>query len=752
MEEKNETIVEKICNTRKSFEALISSHSDDAGFADSVQNALEESGLLSEEKIRKDYEKNAESERLLKIGIVGAVKAGKSSLLNSLFFEGTDILPKAATPMTAALTEMTWGEEYSVTVDFFTEADIAELEKKSAEYKRKFSEIKSRKAKEAEENWRRTEKRKNPNFAGNPDAKDRKQWETLADSGAKIELKKNLRLSGAYEQYQMIQESAVQRKSESEQFTVNSISEISGRLEDYVGAKGKYMPFTSKVSITLPLESLKGISIIDTPGFNDPVPSRDEWARQALRECDAIFILSKATPCLPAPDMEVISKITKKNGIREMYIVPSQVDSTLIAQEHIKYSGGDVDMALEKITEILSTVVSKNLRQINEGGVFDDLIKEPTSRMYLTSGICESMSRTFAERSDWDSGKKTVWNNLCRNYPDFFSDGDEDTSVSSLRKLGNIEKIRGCVDEVKARKAQIFKERLEAFGSKYTEAAKEAKELVLRDLEEREAEIQKRDIGQLEAEIQRLQQSYEEIAPELDDAFFETVSDWYNETKGDYESRLSDARGDVKNALKSHEGETTHEWTTGHLWWKEYHSKTLTTVNANAVKNSIADYIDDYNGELPHFLETEIHRLTKKVINNVIKVWTSNNTAPADSTTSLRNRVRSIMSEMNREYDLEYTGAQFSYDSYSSNLEGSSADECISQANGFVSELNRTFRAKLKAAMDDVYARCKSYPFSKNVLDAYIKRLEKAKSDIEKPKLALENFRRMRKEVEAIEW
>ncbi|WP_273660677.1 dynamin family protein [Pseudomonas aeruginosa] len=45
--------------------------------------------------------------RLMNIGIVGRVKAGKSSLLNALVFDGEPILPKAATPMTAALTTIT---------------------------------------------------------------------------------------------------------------------------------------------------------------------------------------------------------------------------------------------------------------------------------------------------------------------------------------------------------------------------------------------------------------------------------------------------------------------------------------------------------------------------------------------------------------------------------------------------------------------------------------------------------------------
>ncbi|WP_411015822.1 dynamin family protein, partial [Salmonella sp. ZJQZ20_0076] len=48
---------------------------------------------------------NAQQEnRILRFGFVGQIKRGKSSFLNSLLFDGESVLPKAATPMTAALT------------------------------------------------------------------------------------------------------------------------------------------------------------------------------------------------------------------------------------------------------------------------------------------------------------------------------------------------------------------------------------------------------------------------------------------------------------------------------------------------------------------------------------------------------------------------------------------------------------------------------------------------------------------------
>jgi hypothetical protein len=57
-------------------------------------------------------------ERKLNIGILGRVKSGKSSFLNTFLFEGKDILPYAVTPKTAVLTKMEYGDENSFDVEY----------------------------------------------------------------------------------------------------------------------------------------------------------------------------------------------------------------------------------------------------------------------------------------------------------------------------------------------------------------------------------------------------------------------------------------------------------------------------------------------------------------------------------------------------------------------------------------------------------------------------------------------------------
>lgn len=758
----NNEILERICALRNQFDELSSKYSDDEGFTDSISASLDENELLSQDKIKEDFEKNTASERLLRIGIVGAVKAGKSSLLNALFFDGNDILPKAATPMTAALTELSYGEKCEISIDFFTENDVKNLREKSETYSHELKRLTDENLNLKKEAWLKVQKRRDPAFKGSYTPEQEAQWKNEAATSAKLKMDSNVSLAGAFQQYEKIKEASVARKTESESFTVETINDIAGKLEDYVGSNGKYMPFTSKVSIKLPIDALKEICVIDTPGFNDPVPSRDDRARKSLRECDVVFILSPSRQFISANDKEVMSKITTKNGIRELYLIPSQVDSQLFNMEITDEADGDLNTALNMIKKILSDVTKKNLKDINADGVFNELVNETEKRLFPTSGICESMLKTIDNKETWDSGRKKVWENLTKNYPDYFSDSDISTSKNSLNLLGDIGPIDSCIQSVKVRKEDIFKEKLAAFDSKYKAAAKGAKEAILEYVADREADLQNKDIGKLEREIAETQKAYNAIGPELKDSFIDCVRDWYNEVKADFENNLSIAKGEAKSGVDSAEGSYTESWTTGFWFWKKEHSREITTANLSAIKNSIDDYIDAYNDNLPHFLETEIYRLTKKVMQKVQQTWSEYSTEGSDSLVELRNKVRSTIASLNFTYDLEYKGTGFEFStgssfglwggsSSSSKLENSQAEECLSQAKEFVNKLNREFKSILRSAIDDVLDKCSKCDFAKEVLDGYVKKLEKQKADLEQPKLALENFKRMRADLEKIE-
>ncbi len=107
--------------------------------------------MIKTEELEKTIKGMQAENRGLKVGIIGHVKAGKSSLLNALIFEGKDVLPKAATTETASLTILKYAQNLSASAQFYDEKDMEELKRDHERYEKKFKEIVSEEVKKLEE-------------------------------------------------------------------------------------------------------------------------------------------------------------------------------------------------------------------------------------------------------------------------------------------------------------------------------------------------------------------------------------------------------------------------------------------------------------------------------------------------------------------------------------------------------------------------------------------------------------------------
>lgn len=90
------------------------------------------------DELRQKFRADIQEGSRLRVGIIGRVKAGKSSLLNALLFDGKDILPKAATPMTASLTVLGYAETPHAEVEFFEQKDIENMRQRAQDYDQEF--------------------------------------------------------------------------------------------------------------------------------------------------------------------------------------------------------------------------------------------------------------------------------------------------------------------------------------------------------------------------------------------------------------------------------------------------------------------------------------------------------------------------------------------------------------------------------------------------------------------------------------
>ncbi|MCE1181741.1 MAG: dynamin family protein, partial [Rhodocyclales bacterium] len=232
--------------------------------------AAHDAGLMTETELRNKLQTPSPQ---LRIGVIGRVKAGKSSLLNGLLFNGEEVLPKAATPMTAALTILTYGEHFQAEVDFYDDKELADIKRLHSQYEAKFAEELALLKKEQTAPPKTAPLGRHPNhLARNGNQINRAKSPDALQRQVKLKMDQDVHLSGAYVLYEDMRSAGLSSAPRGQKkLSARNLDELQNMLHDYVGASGSFTPWTKSLCIRLPYESLRNLEIVDTPGVNDPV-------------------------------------------------------------------------------------------------------------------------------------------------------------------------------------------------------------------------------------------------------------------------------------------------------------------------------------------------------------------------------------------------------------------------------------------------------------------------------------------------
>lgn len=480
--------------------------------ATEIENLLHECSITDSKKLQQKLAEINNTDRVLRIGIIGRVKAGKSSLLNALVFDGQDILPKAATPMTAALTRLAYTEDaIRAEIDFYSETDIQEIHTQAQRYQTLFEEAQTRCLNELK---KKSKERKTPN-------QDTTKLQIDAQKSAEAEMARLPELQAASEQSERIKSSAtdVAALQEQAQISAKKTDELMGKLNDYVGATGKYMPFTKSVTLYLPEKGLEGLEVVDTPGINDPVRSREERTNEFLALCDVVLVVSPAGQFISQEDIDLMGRITTREGIQEAYIIASQTDNQLFGNE--KRGETSPINVLAKITEKLNAhatgTLSKNAAQQPEMKTVVELYQKHS--VIATSSVAYTLSQHLNDKQQWDANTQTVWSNLSQHYPDFFNENNQETARSVLQSLANIDKIRSIFTDVKTRKAQIQTDKRNKLQNDTVQSFRDFLAGVKTYINNRMTDIESADIAEEKEKLQKLKERERETSDLIDDEY-----------------------------------------------------------------------------------------------------------------------------------------------------------------------------------------------------------------------------------------
>ncbi|MGN1209503.1 MAG: dynamin family protein, partial [Duodenibacillus sp.] len=250
----------------------------DAGFDKIVESGVLPVGneadgtLVTKESLR------AELDGLRKgvytIAVCGGVKAGKSTLLNSLIF-GDSVLPAFDTPMTAKLT-------------FIRHAKGA------------------------------------PKFEA--EFYDKDEWKQIFDSYSEEERK------ALSDRLEVCARKGVQKNSyicspRREPIVGYQLKEeLPSVISDPMNGLGKYTPFIKSVTISIDHPALEGLQIVDTPGLNDANEINSRETAKWVREAHAVVYVLE-TRGASASDVEFFQSYFPSTASEARVFVQNKIDS-----------------------------------------------------------------------------------------------------------------------------------------------------------------------------------------------------------------------------------------------------------------------------------------------------------------------------------------------------------------------------------------------------------------------------------------
>lgn len=313
---------------------------------------------------------------ILRIGVIGQMKCGKSTYLNSLIF-GNDVLPSSATPMTAALSVVTYGETARIEVEFYSKEDWKEQIKLSQQQ---------------------------------------------LDENSYDEF--NLRIKSAKE---LVRYST--RLGNSLDSLLGTCKQDSiENLESYVGSKGKFVSIVKLVKIYYPLEYLKGIEIVDTPGFNDPIQSREVRTSEFLKTADAVVMLIYAGKPFSLDDKSILFNNVRKCGIGKVVIGVNKYD--------IPYGQGDT---MEKIARDVRNAIRESAVEFKDYTI--DEIAQSANPIPFSAEMA-LISQYSMDKILGDSTHKKMWERCATDNNRLF---DNITSPEQLYELSNVKELNDSI-------------------------------------------------------------------------------------------------------------------------------------------------------------------------------------------------------------------------------------------------------------------------------------------------------------------
>ncbi len=452
-------------------------------------------------------------EKKLRIGVIGQIKAGKSSFINSLLFKGEDVLPKAATPKTANLTVIQYAPENSLEIEFYT----------------------------------------------------KKEFENIIETAKSHEQSNEAEVAKEIKRLYEDSDIDINDFQEKKIVKAESYEELLGMLDEYAGENGKFTAIVKSLVLNINDERLKDISIIDTPGMNDPVLLRTEKTRQFMKSADVVFFLSPSTQFLDKNDMDLLMRQMPQSGVQSFVLIGSKFDSAILDQgwnmESYEETWDSLMETLngqaEKMYEIyIKSISSEKIKKIIKSSL------PPVFMSSLLHNMCIKENYTEEEKSlleDLNDIGENEW------------DGFEFTK-EILREIANFEVVEEKFKNVVSEKEAILQEKLSNLVPGINEKYKNIIDGYYSETISRMEQLKENSLEKLENQKKIIERKKDNIFLCLEEIFGEIKAEM-DKSKLDmmesFRNGINDAAGNIRERTGT-ETHTSSSWVSTSKWYNPF--------------------------------------------------------------------------------------------------------------------------------------------------------------------------------------
>lgn len=453
-----------------------------------------------------------EEGRNLRVAVVGQMKAGKSSFLNAAFFN-RDLLPKADTPMTAALTKIVYASKARAEVVFYSQEDWCSIEQRAKEYAVRYAEIETRLIEESKTS---------------PFAKARQPSKNEIESSISATLKASVDLVNKAKEHKLDVRTYLGTTKVLED--IDGAKNLAQALHDYVGAGGRFTAITKMSVLHVDDPRFEGLEIIDTPGFNDPVVSRGQVTRQYLGQCDVIFLLSALSQFITQADMSVMREQLPEAGINEkaIFLIGSQRDIALRQDPNIAKTAAKMAETIPAaqrdgakvaaMMQLLDKKMKEHARSTLDAQISQPGLDEKTKRIL---GAINQNTPSFISAWSWLVAEnfKSLSGNDCDQFNKLCRDTGYAFDVAGLRHLSNIPAVRDQVLKQREQKLQRLASKEKDLMDGVRQSAAQRLKEMLKSLTQRGERIRNGNIAALQKSEQDMAQRLAAGSIGLEDVF-----------------------------------------------------------------------------------------------------------------------------------------------------------------------------------------------------------------------------------------